>query len=186
MWLFAAGTALILSCLILSCHVRVRALVRQLLQYRGRERVGNARALAHGVSQPGMEHPFLLLHQGVWVVPCFRLRGSGKIVAWCDGRESESAQQHERSVHGDSGWEFFGLLRARVLNAGLDWPHFEAGVLKCCSGLHPVYGACVLCCMGQCRLVVLIREDPPVFIRHDHPCFVGSDSDSDEYYTILY
>lgn len=47
-----------------SVFVRFRSLVRQLLQYRGRERVGNARAVAHGVPQPGMEHPLLLLHQG--------------------------------------------------------------------------------------------------------------------------
>lgn len=47
-----------------SFNNRVRAVVRQLLQYRGRFRVGNARSVAHGVPEPGMEHSFLLLHQG--------------------------------------------------------------------------------------------------------------------------
>lgn len=39
-------------------------MVRELVQYPRRGRAGHARAVAHGVSEPGMEHPVVLLRQG--------------------------------------------------------------------------------------------------------------------------
>lgn len=51
------------------CSSRFRAVVRELFQYLGCGWPCHARALAHGVSELGLEHPFVLLHQGQFCLP---------------------------------------------------------------------------------------------------------------------